>query len=1017
MRICIGIKKRKLYKKGGFKMYETKSVQLKIALWLTLFLAFVSFVCAVDQTQTGFYYPTGTSDKKIINLYFGWLFNNCGQTQNSESEFYHIGTDIKAKEGDPVYAIAGGVVIYVDKSNAWSGSGQTYDKIGNGCVIVQHTLIDGSKFLAFYGHVKVTENKIDKIAAGSLVSSSVSFAKIGSYIDSSQKECPHLHFGVIPNASSIDDIDHRNNLGHIPCHMYPDVNKFVDPIKFIETQYPYDTSESPTHLKLLRFFGYRVDAAGKNTYSIPSTGPWPIAVGEKLALACRIVNTGGFPCYIHGMVMEIQDPCGKPLSYMTMYYNCNAETRFNLNVGEERRFPQKESEMTTYPFYGLPDGNYYVVLRVFPDSFDVSKSHIIGRQMIKVSGALASGEIPNKPIHDLVLIPAPTDKIVDPPIVTRIPPVAATSCQYSGSFNTEFWGYANRCDYYNRTVPGDTLCFSIGTLYNGTPPYTYQWCFGDGSPYAYGKQVTHRYTQVGIYDAWCLFTDSKGKRNKMGIGAYIEYPGSGGYAKITVQTGNNYAISPETVNVPYGLNKTFSITPKSGYLITDVMVDNIAYGSQSTFTFAGVRANHTISAIANLDMNDLRNYDHDSDGYTELQGDCDDSNQFVHPGIGLCSVQLTEQALCPGELNVGDLFGYQMAINNSYLAITAYGYSEYSGTVYMYRRGTAKRWSACDQLLPRDGQRVARFGCSLALSDNNRLAIGADNSINGGICTGSVYVYEMIAGRWTQKAKIVPADGKPNDYFGTSVSISSNGNTLAIGAQCADGMRADVGAIYVFTRNADGTWTQRQKIVPSSTTAYHFGSGIKMIKSHVFVYSDENDFSGQVYIFPLNSRGFLQAGGTLAPKEIESGDHFGQSLTISGDYLMVTASGDDDLYQDAGALYIFRTDGGNWHLSQKVSANGSKAKDQLNRVSMFGNYAIATAPMHTEQGVIRSGAAYLWELKDDVWAQEATLVPNISLADDSVGMPLLLDKDIIIGICQRNSNRGIVYTYQIGSDQ
>jgi len=63
---------------------------------------------------------------------------------------------------------------------------------------------------------------------------------------------------------------------------------------------------------------------------------------------------------------------------------------------------------------------------------------------------------------------------------------------------------------------------------------------------------------------------------------------------ITSSAGAHGTITPtDTVN--YGSNKTFTITPDDGYLISDVLVDTVSVGTPTTYTFTNVTANHTIS--------------------------------------------------------------------------------------------------------------------------------------------------------------------------------------------------------------------------------------------------------------------------------------------------------------------------------------------------------------------------------------------------------------------------------------
>ena len=66
---------------------------------------------------------------------------------------------------------------------------------------------------------------------------------------------------------------------------------------------------------------------------------------------------------------------------------------------------------------------------------------------------------------------------------------------------------------------------------------------------------------------------------------------------ITATADEHGKIEPAgTITVPKGGNKTFTITPDSGYCIKDVLVDNVSVGAVSTYTFENVVDNHTIRA-------------------------------------------------------------------------------------------------------------------------------------------------------------------------------------------------------------------------------------------------------------------------------------------------------------------------------------------------------------------------------------------------------------------------------------
>ncbi len=66
---------------------------------------------------------------------------------------------------------------------------------------------------------------------------------------------------------------------------------------------------------------------------------------------------------------------------------------------------------------------------------------------------------------------------------------------------------------------------------------------------------------------------------------------------ITASADANGTISPSgAVSVISGATTTFTVTPNTGYRVSDVLVDGASVGALSAYTFTNVTANHTISA-------------------------------------------------------------------------------------------------------------------------------------------------------------------------------------------------------------------------------------------------------------------------------------------------------------------------------------------------------------------------------------------------------------------------------------
>ena len=110
-------------------------------------------------------------------------------------------------------------------------------------------------------------------------------------------------------------------------------------------------------------------------------------------------------------------------------------------------------------------------------------------------------------------------------------------------------------------------------------------------------------------------------------------------------------------------------------------------------------------------------------------------------------------------------------------------------------------WSELTKLTASDKGADDHFGYSVSISsDGSTLAVGAHYEDPNGIsAAGSVYIFQNTNGTWTEVQKLTASDKEAYDRFGTSVSISEDGSTLAVGARYEDpnGI-SGAGSVYVF---------------------------------------------------------------------------------------------------------------------------------------------------------------------------------------------------------------------------
>jgi len=162
-----------------------------------------------------------------------------------------------------------------------------------------------------------------------------------------------------------------------------------------------------------------------------------------------------------------------------------------------------------------------------------------------------------------------------------------------------------------------------------------------------------------------------------------------------------------------------------------------------------------------------------------------------------------------------------------------------SGAVYVFTRSVST-WSQQAYIKGSNAGAGDHFGraVTLASADGNTLAVGADAEDDAASNSGAVYVFTRSGSNWSQEALVRASNPGAGDNFGTSVSLSANGNTLAVGAPYEDSAATgfggnqsdnsvtDSGAVYWLTRSGS-TWSPAEYMKASNTTAgSNFGEAV-----------------------------------------------------------------------------------------------------------------------------------------------------------------------------------------------
>ncbi|MDC0962134.1 cadherin domain-containing protein, partial [Gammaproteobacteria bacterium] len=284
------------------------------------------------------------------------------------------------------------------------------------------------------------------------------------------------------------------------------------------------------------------------------------------------------------------------------------------------------------------------------------------------------------------------------------------------------------------------------------------------------------------------------------------------------------------------------------------------------------------------------------------------------------------------------------------------------------------------------------FGSSVSLSgDGNTLVVGAryedsnatgingDQTDNSSSAAGADYIFTRSGTTWSQQSYIKASNTGDGDQFGYAVSLSDDGNTLAVGARYedsnatgingdqTDNSSSDAGAAYLFTRSGT-TWSQQSYIKASNTgDGDQFGYAVSLsddgntlaVTAREESYAtgingDQTDNSsssssapsGAAYVFARSGTTWSQQ--SYLKRNINYGTftgEFGNAIKLSGDgntiavgerrnYVFQNGINGDQTNSDArfsGAIYAFGRSGETWSFKSFVKASNTGSNDNLGR--------------------------------------------------------------------------------------
>ena len=298
-------------------------------------------------------------------------------------------------------------------------------------------------------------------------------------------------------------------------------------------------------------------------------------------------------------------------------------------------------------------------------------------------------------------------------------------------------------------------------------------------------------------------------------------------------------------------------------------------------------------------------------------------------------------------------------------------------------------------------------GNSVAISaDGNTMAIGAhqessnaktvngNQNNNAAYAAGAVYVFTRTANGWAQQAYIKAANAGQSDNFGSTVALSADGNTLA------------VAALWESSAATGVNGNQNDDSIPQAGAAYIFTR-------------TGNNWSQQAY-FKASNTGRAPVPGNA--EDWGDGDQFGFTLALSGDGNTVAVGAisedsvgaginnnqlqRDDSANSAGAVYVFARTANAWSQQAYVKAANSEGGDLFGyNIGLSADGNTMAVAGYDEDGSPRvpngipdnrrggAGAIYVFTRTAGAWQQSAYLKGSKAEQADSLGYSVAISQD------------------------
>ena len=268
---------------------------------------------------------------------------------------------------------------------------------------------------------------------------------------------------------------------------------------------------------------------------------------------------------------------------------------------------------------------------------------------------------------------------------------------------------------------------------------------------------------------------------------------------------------------------------------------------------------------------------------------------------------------------------------------------------------------------------------------------------------------------FVEVAKLI---GNPEDGSAFGEAVAADGDTVVVGTGFEFGGAAQSGAAYVFQRDQGGpnAWGLVKRLTAGVETSFaHFGESVAISGDLILVGARGDNAtsvlgSGAAYVFNRNQGGSNNWGQVAKLEAGDPGalDWFGAAVAIDGGVAIVGAERDASR---AGSAYVFGQNqggAGNWGQVKKLTASDAAQNDGFgSSVGISGETVVIGAPGDDHPLENNAGSAHVFQRNSGGagnWGAVKKLLGADFEGGDLFGESAAIDGDTIFVGAPSNDN-------------